>query len=310
MAVAEAVAPRQRARRAARAERGDATSSRGVKEPSRFIHRSFVANTARTFIRSLFKTALINYYRAGVPAGSCRKSYSRSPGSFRSPGKPRLLALLGVHHSLGLLLICTGSRHDKRLEAMVDADDHLAMMREKMAAMAAAAEVSALQSRLAMNIKSSMERIDRIMEDDTHDSAVNDEGEDDEVAAWRRKIEELSKPASPTKSVTSTSSVPTSQRHGYEELQPVLLVPSSPRAAPLRDVQLTHDVDEAEAAHEAAAAELAAEDATAAKPDAPPSLLRRCVGCFMWRRGPGQYGGLAVEEPEEDHHSQHGSYVI
>ena len=68
------------------------------------------------------------------------------------------------------------------------ADAHLTAMREKMAAMAQMAEVASLQSQLAANVKNSMERIDRLMEEPSTSTAG-----DAEVELWKQRIAELSK---------------------------------------------------------------------------------------------------------------------
>ena len=62
--------------------------------------------------------------------------------------------------------------------------EDLAAMKEKVAAMAAMAEVSQLQLTLADNIKTSMARIDATMAGE-----ASPQGQDAEVEAWRRKIE-------------------------------------------------------------------------------------------------------------------------
>ena len=64
-------------------------------------------------------------------------------------------------------------------------DDRL---RAKMAALSEAAEVAEQQTSLAANVRQSMERIDAIMEKPATAEV------DDEVEAWRRKIEALSQP--------------------------------------------------------------------------------------------------------------------
>ena len=69
------------------------------------------------------------------------------------------------------------------------ADQHLAGMRAKLAAMTQAAEVSAMQTALATTVRERMEKIDSIMGEPRSTSAV-----DDEVEEWKRKIELLSKP--------------------------------------------------------------------------------------------------------------------
>ena len=74
----------------------------------------------------------------------------------------------------------------------MDADSHLAACRERMKAMSEMAEVSMLQTALASNIKNSMDRIERIMEQPSANLGPGQE--DAEVAAWRRKIDELSRP--------------------------------------------------------------------------------------------------------------------
>tara|TARA_B110001452_G_scaffold150035_1_gene124850 strand:- start:918 stop:1328 length:411 start_codon:yes stop_codon:yes gene_type:complete len=68
------------------------------------------------------------------------------------------------------------------------ADDELAAMRAKVAALTHAAEASSLQTALAATVRERMEKIDSIMQADTSTDV------DEEVEAWRRKIEELSQP--------------------------------------------------------------------------------------------------------------------
>lgn len=68
------------------------------------------------------------------------------------------------------------------------ADDELAAMRAKVDALTQAAEASSLQTALAANVRERMERIDSIMQ------AATSSEVDEEVEAWRRKIEELSQP--------------------------------------------------------------------------------------------------------------------
>ena len=72
------------------------------------------------------------------------------------------------------------------------ADSHLLEMRERLAAMSAMAEVAMQQEQLAMQVKSSMMRIDRLQAAD--DGAATREP-DPEVAAWLRKIDALSQPS-------------------------------------------------------------------------------------------------------------------
>ena len=66
--------------------------------------------------------------------------------------------------------------------------DELAAMRAKVDALTHAAEASSLQTALAATVRERMEKIDSIMQADTSTEV------DEEVEAWRRKIEELSQP--------------------------------------------------------------------------------------------------------------------
>ena len=209
----------------------------------------------------------------------------------------------------------------------MDADSHLASVRERLQAMAAMAEVSAMQNALALNIKSSMERIEQIQksvdEDPASWSAVSLD-EDDEVAAWRRKIEALSGPV---------TSGPASSRLTLADDSPVLLPPAtcikaSEPATEVSDAARARELwvdrarelfaepepgveeeDRSPAARWAAhASELFPESSSmlqvrAADEDATcsakrPALYRRCLCCF--NRSPG-YSSMAVDEPEEDH---------
>ena len=205
----------------------------------------------------------------------------------------------------------------------MDADSHLASVRERLQAMAAMAEVSAMQNALALNIKSSMERIEQIQksvdEDPASWSAVSLD-EDDEVAAWRRKIEALSGPV---------TSGPASSRLTLADDSPVLLPPAtcikaSEPATEVSDAARwvdrarelfaepepgVEEEDRSPAARWAAhASELFPESSSmlqvrAADEDATcsakrPALYRRCLCCF--NRSPG-YSSMAVDEPEEDH---------
>jgi hypothetical protein len=213
-------------------------------------------------------------------------------------------------------------QHTLSSPSSMDADSHLASVRERLQAMAAMAEVSAMQNALALNIKSSMERIEQIQksvdEDPASWSAVSLD-EDDEVAAWRRKIEALSGPV---------TSGPASSRLTLadDSPRPVLLPPAKASTEPTEVSDAARWVDRARelfaepepgveeedrspaarwAAH---ASELFPESSSvlqvrAADEDATcsakrPALYRRCLCCF--NRSPG-YSSMAVDEPEEDH---------
>lgn len=203
----------------------------------------------------------------------------------------------------------------------MDADSHLASVRERLQAMTAMAEVSAMQNALALNIKSSMERIEQIQksvdEDPASWSAVSLD-EDDEVAAWRRKIEALSGPV---------TSGPASSRLTLADDSPrPVLLPPAKASEPTEVSDAARWVDRARelfaepepgveeedrspaarwAAH---ASELFPESSSvlqvrAADEDATcsakrPALYRRYLCCF--NRSPG-YSSMAVDEPEEDH---------
>lgn len=164
----------------------------------------------------------------------------------------------------------------------MDADAHLAAMREKMAAMAQMAEVSALQSRLAENIKSSMARIDKIMDDEHPVEST----EDDEVAAWRRKIEALSAGSGAATQSGAQSGVhlgaSASQQVLDDEPPPMLLMPSPPM----------------QASSKAANCDDVAWDDTDAT-EAQLSCLQRLSCCF--RSSSGRYSATpkAPPEPEE-----------
>eukprot|EP00965_Chrysotila_dentata_P109898 3631565-Pleurochrysis_carterae.AAC.1 len=85
-------------------------------------------------------------------------------------------------------------------------EDHLQAMRERVAAISQMHELAQMQTHLALQVRSSMDRIHAIMQAPESwtsssttgagaaDSSSKDAADDDEVAAWRRKIEALSAP--------------------------------------------------------------------------------------------------------------------
>lgn len=181
------------------------------------------------------------------------------------------------------------------------ADAHLEAMRERMAALSQMASVAALQEQLAVNIKSSMARIDKIMDDDSGPSTAAAVDDDDEVEAWRRKIEELSRPTSSRVS-TSAGIASASSSALQTDLTPRQLPMSSlldsSRAAPVADRELSLAPEPDEHEPRAIATEEAAGAVASSKQ---PSLLRRCASCFLCNRGP-RYSSMAVEEePDDDH---------
>jgi len=205
---------------------------------------------------------------------------------------PQLLLDPGVHPPTSASLVSTAVATSVTTTAIMEAgEDHLAAMRERMQAMAEMAELSNMQTRLAMNIKSSMERIDKIMEEDTTQAAENDE-----VAAWRKKIEELSRP---TVASSCRPAVPIAIRDTADSGRALSETPPPPRAikpmAPscIQSMRASSQMEIPNAAKELPTDDIADGAAAATQP----SLLRRCVGCFC-QRSPSYSSVAPADDPE------------
>jgi hypothetical protein len=162
--------------------------------------------------------------------------------------------------------------------------EHLAAMREKMAAMAAMAEVSAMQASLAAEVKSSMDRIDRLMAEPL--SSELPSAPDPEVEAWLRKIESLSAPSSHMPADDEREQPASTRLQGHEG---VAVAPS----APARETGASHTPTGNPLARNV---EPPTEPASSTDPPRSP-LQRWCVCCFGAQ--PAQYSTMPVAEPAE-----------
>ena len=109
--------------------------------------------------------------------------------------------------------------------------DELAAMRAKAQALTHAAEASSLQTALAANVRERMERIDSIM-------AMASPEVDEEVEAWRCKIDELSQPVTGESAPQDTTmAAPNTESEAVPAPAALASAPpaSAPREAPPKD---------------------------------------------------------------------------